>query len=119
MSRANSRNVKRFISDLEHKDPKDLRVIALQYDVDKGRAPRIVATARGKLAEAVLKIAEEHRIPLYEDPSLTDLLAKLKIDTEIPPELYTLVAEVLAFVYQLDKMAKKRRSVEKGGKKSL
>ena len=45
------------------------------------------------------RIAEENKIPLYEDPELAKLLAKLELDTEIPSELYTLVAEVLFFVY--------------------
>jgi type III secretion system FlhB-like substrate exporter len=46
------------------------------------------------------------------------LLSKLELESEIPPELYTLVAEVLAFVYQLDKLAKKRQKVKQkyGGK---
>jgi flagellar biosynthesis protein len=50
---------------------------------------------------------------MYEDQNLTALLNKLEINQEVPPQMYTMVAEVLAFVYQLNKMAKKRREVQK------
>ena len=61
----------------------------------------------------ILDVAEEHKVPFYEDESLAQLLEKLELDSEIPPELYSLVAEVLAFVYQLDRLAKKRQELRK------
>ncbi len=87
-------------------------VVAVKYDVDGAKAPKIMATGQGNIADMILQVAEENRIPFFEDPSLADLLSKLDLDSEIPPELYTLVAEVLAFVYQLDKLAKKRQKVQ-------
>lgn len=88
--------------------------IALRYDVDRDKAPLIIASGRGPVADEILRIAEENKIPLYEDPELAKLLSKLELDVEIPPELYTLVAEVLFFVYRLDRMAEKRdRMVER------
>lgn len=88
--------------------------IALRYDVDRDKAPLIIASGRGPVADEILRIADENKIPLYEDPELAKLLAKLELDVEIPPELYTLVAEVLFFVYKLDRMAEKReRMVER------
>ena len=106
-------NLRRNIHELDIKDKKKLRAVAVKYDIEKGIAPKIVATGKGCIAEKILEVAEEYRIPFYEDQTLTDLLEKLDIDDEIPPELYTLVAEVLAFVYQLDKLAKKRQLVKK------
>ena len=69
------------------------------------------------VAQKILKVAEENKVPFFEDKSLTDLLAKLDLDVEVPPELFTLVAEVLAVVYQMDKMAKKRSKMSKEKKK--
>jgi len=85
--------------------------IALRYDVDRDKAPLVLATGRGAVADEILRIAEDNKIPLYEDPEMAKLLAKLEMDTEIPPELYTLVAEVLFFVYKLDRMAEKREKM--------
>lgn len=82
--------------------------IALRYNVEKDKAPLILATGRGPIAEEIMRVAEENQIPLYEDPELAQLLGKLELEAEIPPELYVLVAEVLFFVYQLDRMAEKR-----------
>lgn len=84
---------------------------ALRYDVDRDRAPLLLASGRGPVADEILRIAEENAIPLYEDRRLAELLTKLEIDTEIPPELYVLVAEVLFFVYKLDRMAEKRERI--------
>ncbi|MBN2058457.1 MAG: EscU/YscU/HrcU family type III secretion system export apparatus switch protein [Candidatus Saganbacteria bacterium] len=87
------------------------QAIALRYDVDKDKAPLVIASGRGAVADEILRIAEDNRIPLYEDPELAQLLTKLELDTEIPPELYTLVAEVLFFVYKLDRMTEKREQM--------
>ncbi len=92
--------------------PTDRRTaIALRYDIDRDKAPLVLATGRGPVADEILRIAEENKIPLYEDPELAKLLSKLELDTEIPAELYTLVAEVLFFVYKLDRMAEKREKM--------
>lgn len=100
------RKLYRRKDDLSEQDVDKKRAIALKYDVKKDRAPKIIASGRGRIAEDILKLAEEHEIPFYEDKTLTELLAKLHFDEEIPGDLYPVVAEVLAFVYQLDQMAK-------------
>ena len=106
------RQIKKYIDELTLPDKSKLRAIALKYDVKKDKAPKIIASGRGSLAEDILKLAEEHQIPFYEDNTLANLLGKLKFDEEIPPTLYTVVAEILAFAYQLEKLAKKRRQVK-------
>jgi flagellar biosynthesis protein len=91
--------------------PAKKAAIALRYDVDRDKAPLVIASGRGPVADEILRIADENKIPLYEDPELAKLLSKLELDVEIPPEMYTLVAEVLFFVYKLDRMAEKREKV--------
>lgn len=96
----------------EQTTPTDRKTaIALRYDVDRDKAPLVIATGRGAVADEILRIAEDNKIPLYEDPEMAKLLSKLEMDTEIPAELYTLVAEVLFFVYKLDRMAEKREKM--------
>ncbi|MFA5114312.1 MAG: EscU/YscU/HrcU family type III secretion system export apparatus switch protein [Candidatus Margulisiibacteriota bacterium] len=91
--------------------PSRKTAVAIRYDVDKDKAPLVIASGRGVVADEILRIADENKIPMYEDPELAGLLAKLELDVEIPPELYTLVAEVLFFVYKLDRMAAKREQM--------
>ena len=108
--------IKKYVDQLEKK--KDRTAVAVRYQPGKDGAPMIIATGKGSIAEEILKVAEDNSIPLFEDQAMSDLLSKLELDTEVPPELYVLVAEVLAFVYALDTMAAKRESVRKAVKES-
>lgn len=102
-----SKHVKHKVEDLAKPEVRaKLRAIAVKYDTKKGKAPKIIATGKGRVAEKILHLAEENEIPFYEDRELTELLGKLDLDMEIPPQLYSMVAEVLAVVYQLNRKAK-------------
>lgn len=76
---------------------KPLTAIALQYDGEK--APTITATGEGRLAEEIIRLAKEHNIPLREDVMLADMLKELQLGEEIPPMLYRVIAEVIAYAY--------------------
>ncbi len=89
---------------MDHKPPdKDKKAVALQYEMGKDTAPKIVAKGKGYMAEKIIEVAEEHGIPLYQDRELSQVLEALDIDTEIPTELFRAVAEVLAFIYRMNK----------------
>ncbi len=75
------------------------KVVALRYE-GMG-APRVTAKGEGLVAEKILELAKEHRIPLHEDPSLVAMLAKLELGDEIPVALYKAVAEVIVFAYMV------------------
>ena len=79
--------------------------IALHYD--KKSAPRVTAKGKGEVAGQILKLAEENDIPLQSDPELAKLLGTIPLGSEIPPELYKAVAEVIAFAYLLNERAGK------------
>ena len=77
--------------------------VALRYNLNNGdMAPCVVAKGQGVIAEEILRLAREHDVPLRQDPALAGALATLDIGTSIPPELFRAVAEVLAFVYQMN-----------------
>ncbi len=78
------------------------KAVALLYDKEQGDAPRIVASGRGVLAEKIVETARAAGVYIMEDPDLVELLAKLPVGDDIPPELYQAVAEILAFVYQVN-----------------
>src|SRR5262249_40189539 len=79
--------------------PTRRQAVALRYDPKQDRAPKVVAKGRGSLAERILEVARAHNIPVREDKDLVQILSLLDLDREIPPELYRVVAEILAFVY--------------------
>lgn len=108
------RKLKKRAAELEMvKKKEDRTAVALSYDIEKDAAPVVLAAGKGPLAEEILRIAEDNKIPLFEDRKLANLLSKIEIETEVPPELYVLVAEILAFVFKLDQMAGKRDYFEK------
>lgn len=73
--------------------------VALKYDGE--RAPVIAASGTHELAEEIIRIAREHNVPLYENPELASILARLELNEEIPETLYRVVAEILAFAFNL------------------
>jgi flagellar biosynthesis protein len=75
--------------------------VALQYTEDLP-APLVIASGRGRLAEAIVAIARQSGVTLVKDPILADSLAYLDVNTFIPESLYEVVAELLAFVRNLD-----------------
>ena len=84
---------------------KSPKAVALKYDHQKNKAPRVIAKGRGEIAEKIIEVAKAHNVPLYEDKNLVQILEALELETEIPPELYRAVAEILAFIYRLNSSA--------------
>jgi flagellar biosynthesis protein len=76
--------------------------VALRYNTAKDHAPRITAKGQGEVAERIMALAKQHGIPMREDPDLIQALSQLDLQQEIPPSLYHVVAEILAFVYRLN-----------------
>jgi flagellar biosynthesis protein len=75
--------------------------VALKYELEKDNAPIVTAKGARLTADEIVRIAEEHNIPLYKDPELVKMLSKIPLGDEIPQELYLAVAEVIAFAYGL------------------
>ena len=76
--------------------------VALKYADGQKGAPRVVAKGVDEVAAKIRELGGEHKIPLLEAPALARALYKhTDIDEEIPEKLYSAVAEVLAYVYQL------------------
>jgi len=76
---------------------------AIQYNAERDRAPKVTAKGQGLLAEKIISLAMEHNIPVKNDPVLVQMLSRLDIDEQIPVELYKAVAEILSFVYRMNR----------------
>ncbi len=79
------------------------KAAALKYRHMIDQAPTVIAKGQGVVAERILEIARKHGIPMTKDPALLEVLSKLDVGEEIPPDLYRAVAEVLAYVYRMTK----------------
>ena len=84
--------------------------VALKYEPERDLAPKVIAKGFGFLAETIRRMAAETGVPVREDEGLARALARLSVNQEIPAELYTAVAEILAFIYRMDELAARSRS---------
>lgn len=74
----------------------DPLAVALKYA--RPQPPRVVASGRGAVGEAIIAKAKEHGIPIRQNPALAEALATVELDTAIPEALYKAVAQVLAYI---------------------
>ena len=81
---------------------------AVELEYENGeKAPKVVASGRGYLADKIVEVAKESDVPVHKDAKLARSLSVLDIGEYIPPELYSVVAEVLVFVDNMDRIQEK------------
>ena len=76
--------------------------VALAY-APGDAAPKVVAKGRGLIAEEIINRARAHDIYVHESPELVTLLMQVDLDDRIPPQLYVAVAELLAWLYRIER----------------
>jgi len=78
--------------------------VALRYDPQKMKAPKIVAKGARLNAQRIREIAKQHQVPIIENKPLARMMFRYgKVGGEIPAQLYAAVAEVLAWVYRTNR----------------
>ena len=88
--------------------PAKKRAVALSYEPGQS-APRVTATGSGLVAQRILAAAHEAGVPVRTDRALADALGALELGDDVPPALWTAVAETLAWAYKLDAQAGRGR----------
>ncbi len=87
------------------KGQKVKRAVALRYEPGKDQAPKITAKGQGTVAEKIIEIARKAGVPVKEQADLVEILSKLDLNAEIPPDTYVVVAKILAWVHELNNRA--------------
>jgi flagellar biosynthesis protein len=77
------------------------KAVALKYDKESSKAPKVTAKGEGFTAENIIKIANLNDVPIKKDEDLVEMLSQLEIDREVPPEMYKAIAEVFSYIYKL------------------
>ncbi|MEI6145921.1 MAG: flagellar biosynthesis protein [Methylococcales bacterium] len=75
--------------------------VALAYQAN-GKAPKVVATGKGLIAEQIIELAKENGVFVHESKEMVALLMNVELDQEIPSNLYRLVADLLAWLYKIE-----------------
>jgi len=93
-------------SDPDMDDLLNLAAAALEYTPYGGGrapiAPVLSAKGRGQMAKRIIELAKEAGIPIYRDQDLLSLLMKIQLESVIPSELFSAVAEIFAYVYDVN-----------------
>ena len=87
----------------KHIAGKEKTAVAVAYNPGEV-APKILAVGKGEVAERIIEMAKENDVPFYQDNKLAETLSRLQIGDTSPPELYEVVAEILVFVDDMDRM---------------
>jgi flagellar biosynthesis protein len=78
------------------KPPPKTLAVAVAYEAPN--VPRVVAVGSGALGERIIETAREHGVPIEQNAALAQALSTIEIDEEIPEQLYTAIAQILAFI---------------------
>ena len=87
---------------MKNYNPESHKAVSLQYKKGKNAAPMVTAKGQGWMADRIKIMAQENNIPIREDKDLLHLLSEIDVGEEVPESLYKVVAELLAWVYQLN-----------------
>ena len=85
--------------------PPPQKAVALAYEQNKQRAPKVLAKGEGLIAQKIIEKAKEYDITLFQSKALVDSLIHLENDEEYPPKLYKAVVEVFIWLYKTESKA--------------
>lgn len=74
----------------------------IRYDAESDRAPTVVAQGRGAIAQQIISMAKQHDIPLQQDASLIGTLIDMDLGDNVPPQLYSVIAEILLMLEEME-----------------
>ncbi|HHY21803.1 MAG TPA: EscU/YscU/HrcU family type III secretion system export apparatus switch protein [Bacilli bacterium] len=75
----------------------------IRYDEEEGGAPKVVAHGRGQLANQIIDLARQNNVHMQEDPLLVENLLDMDLGDNIPPQLYSVMAEILLLIEEMEK----------------
>lgn len=77
---------------------------ALHYDDTDGGAPKVTASGKGLVAKKIIQMAQERSIPIEEDMTLAAELIDMDLGENVPPQLYSVIAEILLLIERMEKI---------------
>lgn len=75
----------------------------IRYDEDEGGSPKVVAQGKGQIANQIIQLAKKNQIHMQEDPLLVENLLDMDLGDNIPPQLYSVMAEILLLIEEMEK----------------
>lgn len=82
------------------------KAVALKYNAEEDAAPIVIASGYGTVAEKIIDIAEKKGIPIFKDDSTASLLCMMEVGSNIPTELYEVIAAIYCKLMETSKQIK-------------
>lgn|SRR5690554_6754426 len=95
--------VSRHFNHIRRREVNGPSAAVIRYDEGSGEEPKVVAQGKGYVAEKILELANEHNIPMEEDAGLLETLLDMDLGDSIPPQLYSVIAEILLLIEEMEK----------------
>ncbi|MCI8624013.1 MAG: flagellar biosynthesis protein FlhB [Provencibacterium sp.] len=87
------------------------KAVALRYNAEEDAAPVVIASGYGEIAQKIIDIAEQKGIPVFRDDSAASLMCMLEVGSNIPTELYEVVAAIYVQILQISNEIKNQEPV--------
>ncbi len=94
--------IQKWFNQKRRKELNGATAAVIRYDADKDKAPVIVAHGKGAVAQKIIELAKENDVPLQEDSSLVETLIDMDLGDNIPPQLYSVIAEILLMLEEME-----------------
>lgn len=92
-----------FYNQKKRKDINGSQAAVIKYDEENGKAPVVVAQGKGHVAQQIIELAKKNNIHMQEDSSLVANLLDMDLGGNIPPQLYSVMAEILLLIEDIEK----------------
>lgn len=89
-----------------HKRRKELNgpsAAVIKYDEESGKSPVVIAQGKGQVAEQIITLAKKNNIHMQEDSTLVANLLDMDLGDNVPPQLYSVMAEILLLIEEMEK----------------
>ncbi|MFA9556018.1 EscU/YscU/HrcU family type III secretion system export apparatus switch protein [Evansella sp. AB-rgal1] len=95
--------VTRHFNQIKRREINGPSAVVIRYDEASGDEPKVVAQGKGHVAEKILELAKFNGIPMEEDTNLLEHLLDMNLGDNIPPQLYSVMAEILLLIEEMDR----------------
>ncbi|GAE24813.1 flagellar biosynthesis [Halalkalibacter wakoensis JCM 9140] len=95
--------VTRHINHKQRKKTNGPTAAVIRYDDENGGAPKVVAHGKGQIANQIIELAKKNNVHMQEDAKLVENLIDMDLGDNIPPQLYSVIAEILLLIEEMEK----------------
>ncbi|MFC5714081.1 EscU/YscU/HrcU family type III secretion system export apparatus switch protein [Thalassorhabdus alkalitolerans] len=94
--------VSAYYNHKQRKEKNGRTAAVIRYDEEENLVPKVVAQGKGQVAQQIMALAKENNIHMQEDPLLVENLLDMDLGENVPPQLYSVIAEILLLIEEME-----------------